>query len=112
MTLTDFILARIAEDEAVASRAGSFAPWSEPFQTDNYGHLTVQPDRVLAECEAKRRIVEWHKPLPGLGGYAANCAGCWEDGGEDGAPLYPCRNIRWLAAVYADHEDYDESWRP
>ena len=56
-TLADWLLEQIAADEAAASRAGSFTPWTDTFQVDNCGHLTVQPDRVLAECESKRAII-------------------------------------------------------
>ena len=101
MTLTDFLLARIDDDEAAASRAGSFAPWSEPFQIDNYGHLTVQPDRVLADCEAKRQLVEdWQMHAQQEGPEARTVA----------RVLLSALCV--LAVPYADHPDYDESWRP
>lgn len=98
--LTDFLLARIAEDEAAASKAGSFTPWTATFQNDNYGHLTVQPDRVLGECEAKRRIVEMEP----------DCAFdrfqrvAWDYHHET--------TLRFLALPYADHPDYREEWKP
>ena len=78
------------------------------------------PARVLAECEAKRRIVEnerW-RPWPP----AMECAGhpgpfmphgdygedyCFAAGPhQDGLN----ENLRALAAVYADHPDYDQEW--
>lgn len=70
------------------------------------------PARVLAEVEAKRRIVEWHRPTSAPPGYLPNCEGCWEDSGMDGAPTYPCRTLRFLALPYADHPDYREEWKP
>ena len=89
---------------------------------DEYGHVNEadgehivrhNPARVLARCAADRRIVEFHRPMyPRDSRYLPNCEGCWEEGGEDGAPTYPCHTVRWLAAVYADHPDYDEEWRP
>ena len=45
MTLTEFLLARISEDEHQAGIA-------------DLGDEYFTPARVLAECEAKRRIVE------------------------------------------------------
>ena len=46
LTLTDFLLARIAEDEARFRRVEFELSYINLF------------DRLLAECEAKRRIVE------------------------------------------------------
>ena len=89
MTITEFLLARIAEDEVVAKRAaGSTAhrpgewswtgggdvvgavgrpvvyedgPWTSVVECDGATGVHIarhDPARVLAECEAKRRIVE------------------------------------------------------
>lgn len=81
-TLTDFLLARIAEDEAdVADPAAA---------------LHYAPDRVLAECEAKRRIVERH-------------SGCDEVSYGDTST---CPDARDLALPYADHPDYRPEWKP
>jgi len=53
-------------------------------------HVTRHdPARVLAECEAKRLLVEWLAMEPR----------------EDQA-------LAFLALPYADHPDYDEAWRP
>lgn len=96
-TLTGFLLARIAEDEAGA-RMAPREWWST---------------RLLAECEAKRRIVDLHRPSTDHGeNFNPYCVGCWEEGGEDGAPSFPCRTARYLALPYADHEDFREEWRP
>ena len=89
-TLTEFLLARIKEDEVMApllhdyiecdlARQGLFDPdfgWE-----CTCGH----PARVLAECEAKRRIVELISS-PGM------------------------QVFRLLALPYADHPDYREEW--
>ena len=139
MTLTEFLLARIAEDEAAAKAAASGeggARWNAYFIPGEGISLTVRnkapeewedvrhddttdfiarhdPARVLRECEAKRKIVEWHKPFDYVHpDYLPSCEGCWEDGGEDGPPLWPCRNVRWAALPYSDHPDYNEEWKP
>lgn len=87
-TLTDFLLARIAEDEA----------WNR----QNHGGDPLHPGsitRVKAECEAKRRIVEMFKP---------QCdPGCDHPPFSDDAPI-----VRLLALPYADHPDYDAAWKP
>ena len=127
LTLTDFLLARIAEDEAAARRcAEAFPP---PWDVSDRGHsATVKADepnfwtvtelpqspsldgwlgdyldhiawhdpaRVLAECEAKRRIVEVARYAPdGPGGWGFR------------------RILINLALPYADHPDYRDEWRP
>lgn len=99
-TLTDFLLARIAEDEAEARKAGSFTPWDRTFERDNYGHLLVQPARVLAECEAKRRIVDL-------------CEDNLRDlsAGGTGRRQFSSYALQILALPYADHPDFREEWR-
>jgi Family of unknown function (DUF6221) len=94
------------------------------------------PARVLRECEAKRRIVEMHSPMevrepsnrlvgPDASGYVRSqfdpgimvvCDECgphedvkWRTGGKGN---HPCPTLRALAAVYADHPDYRDEWRP
>ncbi len=85
MTLAQFLLARIAEDEMVAKEVPGPPDETGLSWWGKYGHLSVSPDRVLTECEAKRRIItNWGFP---------------------GA-------LRALALPYADHPDYREEWRP
>jgi Family of unknown function (DUF6221) len=81
MTLTEFLLARIAEDEAAVAHIRK-----DP------GYWYALPwDRLLAECEAKRRIVrEW---------------GQFETYNGEGL-------MQVLALPYADHPDYLPDWKP
>lgn len=89
MTLTKFILARIAEDEAIANDHRYI--WS----TD-VGEPLQKPSRVLAECEAKRGIM-------------AECDG-W-DRELDQAGAVADTVLRVLATIWADHPDYrPEEW--
>lgn len=126
MTLTEFLLARIGEDQARAL-AATPSPWAWDYEdyadsivstvvdqdhddryvitTDSrvYGpnDITAEhimawaPHRVLAECKAKRRIVE--QRLEGI---------------RDDDPDTRCLStvIEALAAVYADHPDYRAEW--
>jgi len=156
LTLTDFLLARIAEDEAVA-RAASPGEWAtqvmqhvnhdpegewltvevvreddddeeladfggmevisygtrvEPggHSQENAEHIARHdPARVLAECEAKRRIVElrysWNlqaernpePPFSSIFQTQVNTADAI---------------LRALALPYADHPDYRDEWQP
>lgn len=95
LSLTDFLLARIAEDEELAREA------VDPHLSGG-GYGLVLGTRVLAECAAKRRIVElhggehvcWQPDYPVDGDFGET--NCWGD----------CATMRYLAAVYADHPDY------
>jgi hypothetical protein len=87
-TLPGFLLARIAEDEARARALDAAYEADEvrpPGRLVNLFALVV-PARVLAECEAKRRIVEQVNGMEYV--------------------------LRLLALPYADHEDYRPEWRP
>lgn len=112
MTLAEFLLARIADDEqqareAIAERERvapsypvpdmDFRAWSDT----GVPAVLVGAERVLAECEAKRHVIELH--------YS------WELHAA-GAPLLEVQAgaaeaiLRVLATVYADHPDYQEEW--
>jgi hypothetical protein len=123
MTLTEFLLSRIAEDEAVARLPDLMWPssWTAKFRDYEalretkprdyaMGRYCTQfdPARVLAECEAKRRIVEDMVSSIEWAG-SADC--------PDPAPYLRRVGtlqevIRLLAIPYADHPDYDETWKP
>lgn len=71
-------------------------------------------ERVLAEVDAKRRIVELHhwETDPALRAlYGVLCSHC--SAVSLGAYReWPCPTLLLLALPYAGHADYDESWRP
>ena len=95
--LSDFLLARVAEDEDVARAASNYQePWAVYLSTylPGFGEMRFQalrwsPARVLAECEAKRRIVETFV--------------MWQ---------YGDTILSYLATPYSDHPDYREEWKP
>lgn len=103
MTITEFLLARLAEDETAARSAlgEDPAPYREPgdwFGGDGpsgYSWVILSPERAIAECEAKRRIVEAVEYQ--LGGTN------WRDAIEYA--------MREMASVYAEHPDFDPAWR-
>ena len=116
----EFLLARIAEDEAVAqasfqqvgdrevggwywSNAGdavflddtpepvACGPWQRLMHQPSARHIARwDPERVVAECDAKRRIIQ----------RAAASAEHMDD------------TLRLLGLPYADHRDYRAEWRP
>lgn len=120
MNLTEFLLARITEDEAVARR-GSRHNAREVYANDNYGCLLVDPARVLAECEAKRRIVERCRPFVAVVWRESDrlLASAFDETHmptlAHSAPIWPNEHaeatLRDLALPYSDHPDYDEAWR-
>ncbi len=103
MTLTEFLLARIAEDEI-----------HEPIQAAHV--LRWHHARVLAECEAKRQIIArfkyastqadtWSEPNAVAWGDSLSEADSWEK--IAGALELCCQS---LASIYADHPDYLQEW--
>lgn len=109
-SITDFLDARISEDEAAAQKAADSPSqagmhWGRYYRevlgpgavevgttvtSDYAAHIARHdPARVLAECAAKRELVE-----------------VWSD--EHGGHHV----LRALATIYKDHPDYDEKWTP
>lgn len=120
MNITDFLIQRIAEDEAVTQAAiETVAPdaWENPAEYGNYHPEDVTfwnrltPSRVLAECAAKQAIIELHGEFqytdeePGFTMQMWDCM-C------NRQTLKPCPTIASLAAVYAGHRDYQQEWAP
>ena len=96
MTLIDFLLARIAEDEHSAECVREDEPPAERDASGviygdraTYAVAGMSSGRWRAECEAKRRTLEV-------------------------ARLFGCEKAvaRYLALPYADHPDYREEWKP
>ncbi|MDO8149455.1 MULTISPECIES: DUF6221 family protein [unclassified Isoptericola] len=113
MTLFEFLAERLGEDE-ISAREVPSGRW--PVVADD-GLLTdyltrLDPSRVLAEVEAKRRIVELHEPfiIGDLG--ETLCYRCGHGNESDPGARWPCLTVAALGTVYADHPDYEESWRP
>lgn len=115
MSITEFLLARIAEDEAVAQetmRRAVADPYTDAAEVTLYSNeaassgspiVAATPARILAECEAKRRLVDEH------GDYDGFCATCHDYYEHDGIE-HPCPTLLALAQPYADHPDYDPAW--
>lgn len=127
MTFTEFLEARLKEDKqwALAAQDGDgYAGWDNPstgvVQVAGGGldglvlvprnmavHIARHdPARVLREVEAKRAILaEYEKEARVIEqGHRTG----WTEGGQAVRETV----LRLHASVYADHPDYDESWRP
>lgn len=137
MTLTEFLLARIAEDEQLAR--DSICPCGGPACTIETGwyhedELTARlgddgeparqavhvlrwsPSRVLAECEAKRRIVEMYE-----GAMTASAQIEKLGDSPDGELMLAISRaaavaveaaVKLAAEPHADHPDYRDEWKP
>lgn len=95
--LTDFLLARIAEDEA------AWGPVCLGPRRSGKTHAR----RHMAECEAKRAIVALHAQCGTGHGYCDDGGHGW--GGDEGLG---CADLAYMATPYADHADYRDEWRP
>lgn len=127
--LTEFLEARIADDESAAQMASgpiwrlghrddgyffvaaeSMAIASAP-RTEDRAHIARHdPARVLAECQAKRRIVELHMPDHECTDGSTNYPGVFA--GDPALGMTVCPTLVALASVYAGHDDYRREWRP
>lgn len=138
-SLTEFLLARIAEDEAWASmdirrdhERAAVEAWSMGASSLIVTNGPGSPRRVLAECEAKRWVVELHRDWPVLvttppkletsDGFDPTTMTMrmaqqieWQTQEEyrakfgDEPPTAPM--VRAMALVYADHPDFRDEWR-
>lgn len=108
--LVEFLTREIEADEAVARAAGDAEDCGgysvEPF--DKAPLLTVGPGRALAECEAKRRIVELHPPTRNYIDERAMTDP--EPRYVDGGWSIPVE-LLLLAIPYADRPGFREEWR-
>jgi len=119
MTITEFLLARIADDEEVARRfrAGWIAAGVpaddldldfDTYSSHEYTEIGLGLGRWLAECKARRRIVELHE-IDGPG--AGSCEICTDRDYVGLVDEGPCDTLKALASVYADHPDFQDEWR-
>lgn len=137
MDITEFLEARISEDEAVAKACpdpewriaidGSGSLWVEGLlihasDTMWEGAIAVadaehatrhDPARALAECAAKRAIIQEHgNGLTYTSPWCETCAEWWASEMGEGPPgvAWPCTTLKAVAAVYAGHPDYQQEW--
>lgn len=94
MTPVEFLRARLDEDQRAA------LDWQESYSPQHPS--LVDPARVLAEVDAKRRIVElWERENGERHLHAEGEARAW----------LMDEVLQALALPYAEHPDYDPAWR-
>lgn len=108
ITLTEFLLARIAEDGEDLDFVSEV--WNGEWGTQgDWERAKERQDRRLTlERDAKRRIIEIHETVEDSYDGDPCCFRCSADGEYPGR--FPCDTMRALAAVYADHPDYQQEW--
>jgi hypothetical protein len=108
VTLADFLLARIAEDEE-AARCARMSDRDGGVETGSAHISRWPPPRVLAECEAKRRMISLANSA---------IAEAEAEPGPPSGPLFEARAslaqtmLRAAALPYADHPEYLQEWAP
>jgi hypothetical protein len=114
MSIVEFLLARIAEDEEVARR-GDERAFVHAVEDAYLPPRYPDPARVLAECQAKRAIVGLHRQVNVFSfAPSGDCAECGDPEAEGWWVRrvdWPCPTLRHLGAVYAYHPDYNPAWR-
>lgn len=100
VSLAEFLLARISDDEAHAPDVHNLAEIGQDlWMVSDFGHdaeSSGYPERIRRECEVKRQIVE--EFAPDLAASGAEQA-------------YAERFLLLLAAMYATHPDCLDDWK-
>lgn len=118
MKITEFIMARLDEDERLARQANDAVPGARPTYPAGDDLLTSavalalfngthRPSRVFRDVQAKRKIIERY----------ADCLARMEDDdyslstARDQAREYEDFILPSLAAIWSDHPDYYDTAR-
>lgn len=102
MQVIEFLEARIAEDEE-AAKLGYLNSVLQPlYEGGQLFQRTVEippavKNRVMAECEAKRKIIAHYQRID------------W-DAGPSGDQAYTERFLFILAQTYMHHPDFSDDW--
>jgi len=91
MTLTEFLLARIAEDEAVAR--SNLSDWLFEFWPEG----TIYDDPEWAGIMIEAWIEASREP---------------KGSAYRSITVATERDLKWVANRYAEHSDFDPAWRP
>ena len=97
MTLTEFVLARIADDEAMAS---PFSRWA----------AESKAKRLIGLLHSDNGESQGYMPDGSYGDHPHACLTCGTFG-EYAVP-WPCPTLQLLALPYAGHADYRDEWKP
>lgn len=109
MNITEFLEARIADDEAGAwevHRADCDTIASFPCNCPI-------PTRIAAECAAKRVITAEHELAERSNGIRTSlgCVLCNYDRDYGWEEVGPCKTLRAIASIYTGQPDYQQEWK-
>lgn len=119
-TLVAFLREQLDRMERAASAAqGLSRPWYFDMIDDDareFVDLALDPDGVLADIDAKRRMLDEHPHVPAApwGSTEVTSVGCQVCSGNGQGVIGDgwCKTVRLLALPYADRPGYQEAWRP
>lgn len=112
MTITEFLEARIAEDEDYVK------PMVGLGEYDRRDWAVLYGERVLAECAAKRRVLDLYEHHRSnrdarrspLAREAEDDRAAQERRTQEARTRVAEDALRTLAAVYSSHPDYQQEW--
>lgn len=114
--LVEFLKGRLGLVEAAANALladeEAMQEWNNPSsEAVARLHGLFDPKATLREVESKRELLDLHTPQSvNFDEWA--CVSCAPAGLQhETRDEAACRTLRLLAELYADHPDYDESWR-
>jgi hypothetical protein len=118
-SLPEFLLERIAEDESEAQATSGriaraamqeMAAWAGGVGPAARHIARWDPARVLAECQARRQIVEFAQEATGME-ISLDLEFGQSHRDEAADPYIGDRILHLLAAPYAGHPDYRPEWK-
>lgn len=107
---------RFGSDGTVGDERGSVVVYRTGVGRQHSAHIARHdPARVLREIDAKRQLLDEHKPgrpkgRPNMERHCLTCttAQAWDETANEAN----CLTLRLLALPYAGRAGYDEGWRP
>ena len=109
--LTDFLMGCVAEEEARIPFAGHLGCAEDDSDDPDVIHSAMCPNRILAECKAKRRIVEMYEEADREAWAAARS----DPSGPPPPTQFVASALRLalqeLALPYVDQPGFRREWR-
>ena len=105
--LIAFCNARISEKEARAREVQQHFDDGRFDDLDGPGSRVEEAAQARREAWAMRSVLTRHSPVtePGRGTRCGWCSGEFD-------VAWPCEDARSVAAIWSDHPDYQEGWKP
>ena len=113
--LTAWLRQQLDDDEQAAVAAGHASHFYDCSGECFDHHERWDDARVLAEVNAKRRILDEHQPIREPAPLAGRCERCHDldDETAGGTPvMHPCPTVRLLGLPFAAEPGYRAEWRP